>query len=233
MQLTFQNREFELWEYLNMHSQLLIRSPMSRIYSDNIDIVFSGVSYVNIPKRFQVFGIKITKGGVVNDLKLDITNEENIYQVETNKGNFYVIALGVNIKKNILSLSDSGFGTLMDSYFMDTRLSSWLALLRLWNEKFPLSMTYENDESSSFDEEIVVNILKGKIKNKSVLKINIGNIFVNIEIYYQKIIMSYDFPNNAEKDLGLFVSDIGAALERNIFWKPLSSGAKIFVEVLP
>ena len=40
---------FQIWEYRAGHQQLLIRSPKDEQHERNVDIVFAGVEYVDIP----------------------------------------------------------------------------------------------------------------------------------------------------------------------------------------
>jgi hypothetical protein len=42
-------RSFQVWEYWVTHAQLLVRSPGDIYYPRNIDIVFRGVWYMELP----------------------------------------------------------------------------------------------------------------------------------------------------------------------------------------
>jgi hypothetical protein len=46
----FANRHFQLWEYRVSHGSLLIRSPQSEERKSNIDIIFAGVEYLEMPR---------------------------------------------------------------------------------------------------------------------------------------------------------------------------------------
>lgn len=61
------DRIFRMWDYCVSHDQCLIRSSGEGLNSPNIDVIFYGVSYLEIPSLFD--GIKIThcpieKGGL-------------------------------------------------------------------------------------------------------------------------------------------------------------------------
>jgi len=47
------DRDFRVWDYNVSHDQLLIRSPKTPDRPTNIDIVFVGVRYMDIPTHFQ------------------------------------------------------------------------------------------------------------------------------------------------------------------------------------
>jgi hypothetical protein len=47
------DRRFQLWEYRVSHGALLIRSPKGPGVETNIDLVFSGVEYVECPRMLR------------------------------------------------------------------------------------------------------------------------------------------------------------------------------------
>lgn len=50
MSAHFTERVFQLWEYRVSHGQMLIRSPKDQVHKANVDIVFAGVEYVDLPR---------------------------------------------------------------------------------------------------------------------------------------------------------------------------------------
>jgi hypothetical protein len=53
MKKHFNGRDFQLWEYNVSHGQMLVRSPKSPTQSVNVDITFSGVEYVDLPRHLR------------------------------------------------------------------------------------------------------------------------------------------------------------------------------------
>lgn len=59
---TFTDRKFQLWEYMVSHGSLLLRSPKDLSHSMNIDLVFAGVEFVQLPRHLQ--GVELEEGTV-------------------------------------------------------------------------------------------------------------------------------------------------------------------------
>ena len=43
------DRDFRLWEYRVSHDQLLLRSPQGETHWRNLDLIFVGVEYLDLP----------------------------------------------------------------------------------------------------------------------------------------------------------------------------------------
>lgn len=65
----FESRDFKFWYYHVSHGKLLLRSLKDSTNNKNIDIVFTDVIYVDIPRKLV-------------DLKLEGANEEDLSYVE-------------------------------------------------------------------------------------------------------------------------------------------------------
>ncbi|MDB4958800.1 MAG: hypothetical protein JWO36_6369 [Myxococcales bacterium] len=50
MKMTFQGREFQFWQYRVSHGELLVRSPKHGNDLLNVDLMFVGVEYVDLPR---------------------------------------------------------------------------------------------------------------------------------------------------------------------------------------
>ncbi len=109
---TFYNseRRFRIWAYTVSHSSLLLRSEMKYPDQDNymenmsynIDLEFWAVSYINIPS--DLFGISIKEIAEEN-LPKEISREllihdMKIFELESGKSKYYVIAGGLLVGKN-------------------------------------------------------------------------------------------------------------------------------------
>ena len=51
MKKTFAGRSFQPWEYRVSHGQLLVRSPRQSGLTQNVDLIFAGVEYVDLPRH--------------------------------------------------------------------------------------------------------------------------------------------------------------------------------------
>lgn len=104
------NRKFKMWAYIVSHSSLLLRSEMT--YSDqdnysedtayNIDLEFFGVNYINIPTNLDELAIKeITIEELAIDILIDLLKYNmKIFEIESKKKKYYIIASGLLIGKN-------------------------------------------------------------------------------------------------------------------------------------
>ena len=57
MSRAFPDRRFQFWMYRVSHGELLVRSPRDFDHDDNIDLIFVGVKYVDLPRRLE--GVEI------------------------------------------------------------------------------------------------------------------------------------------------------------------------------
>ncbi|WP_353145118.1 hypothetical protein [Chryseobacterium sp.] len=99
-----------MWAYIVSHSSLLLRSEMT--YSDqdnysedtayNIDLEFFGVNYINIPTNLDELAIKeITIEELAIDILIDLLKYNmKIFEIESKKKKYYIIASGLLIGKN-------------------------------------------------------------------------------------------------------------------------------------
>lgn len=59
---SFPDRRFQLWEYQVSHGSLLVRSPRGPTVARNIDLVFTGVEYLQAPRH--LVGVVLEHGSV-------------------------------------------------------------------------------------------------------------------------------------------------------------------------
>jgi hypothetical protein len=50
MKTTFAGRRFQFWQYRVRHGELLVRSPKDAAHPRNVDLMFAGVEYVDLPR---------------------------------------------------------------------------------------------------------------------------------------------------------------------------------------
>ena len=100
-------RTFRLWDYNVSHDQLLLRSPITDEHDTNLDVVFWGVRYLQIPTRFQE--IQITRGTNDDSMRLSaILGEavplDDIFCLCESATRYLVVAAGYKVLSNRLDL---------------------------------------------------------------------------------------------------------------------------------
>lgn len=105
------SREFSVWDYNVSHAQLLIRSPKSTEMSDNIDIVFWGVKYVEIPTSFVGLSLSVAGGDAIQRVKGVAgvpCEKETVFFISVADGRrFIVVSQGFKVLRNKLDIFDS------------------------------------------------------------------------------------------------------------------------------
>lgn len=103
-------RKFRLWDYNVSHEQLLLRSPRTSSNTKNVDIIFWGVEYLELPTSLQQVELQ---AGTEDDLArvckiLDKPiPSEGIHCLVTAEGRFVVVAAGFKVLSNDLDIFES------------------------------------------------------------------------------------------------------------------------------
>ena len=109
---SFANRRFQVWEYSNSHSSLLIRSPEDPACRENIDLVCSGVRYLGIPSAWTglelVDATESDAGTLPECVRRQIRPSQH-KRILTQDGVFSIVALSFAIQVNHLSYFESPF----------------------------------------------------------------------------------------------------------------------------
>lgn len=106
----FSNRTFRLWEYRVSHDQLLLRSPLSKTFSTNLDVIFAGIRYLEMPTFWH--SLSITEGtpeemqDICQRLKRNMPHER-IYILSSGETRFKVVAVSMKIFENELDIFQS------------------------------------------------------------------------------------------------------------------------------
>lgn len=66
-------RTFQFWEYRVSHGQLLVRSPRQAEATRNVDLMFSGVEYVDLPRFLP-------------ELELDVSGDDDVLRAQERLG---------------------------------------------------------------------------------------------------------------------------------------------------
>lgn len=104
------DRTFRLWQFLVSHNQLLIRSPRSSVHCSNIDIVFWGVEYVEMPSHLK--GVTMTANTTLEIEKAETLigksdETSSVFVIESESRKFLIIAGGFKVLRNNLDIFES------------------------------------------------------------------------------------------------------------------------------
>ncbi len=103
-------RRFQFWDYTVSHQQLLLRSPLSSDQATNIDIVFLGVDFLQIPSAFE--GLQLSQATVQETAKVAeslncIDSSCRVFSLRSQNRHYYVAAAAFIIYENQLELFES------------------------------------------------------------------------------------------------------------------------------
>lgn len=102
-------RRFELWEYRGFHWQFLLRSQPDKTHPFNIDITFSGVSYIQVELGFH--GLEIQRVTVEEETsfreKRNLFRSQILIKIHSQTLDYFLVCNGFNVYKNTLDLSKS------------------------------------------------------------------------------------------------------------------------------
>ncbi len=103
-------RSFRLWEFQVSHGQLLLRSPKSESESQNLDIVFAGVEYIELPTKMET--VTLTEPSAEErERAADALGKsvpvERVFIIESNERRFLVVAAAMVVEENDLDLFES------------------------------------------------------------------------------------------------------------------------------
>jgi hypothetical protein len=108
----FAHRMFQLWEYNVSHGSLLIRSPRNEELKTNVDIICTGVEYVELPRFLR--GLEIIEpqadevgrlAGVLGKYVLPAS----IHILASGGRRFAIVAASFNVDENKHDIFDSPF----------------------------------------------------------------------------------------------------------------------------
>jgi hypothetical protein len=112
MKTSFTLRIFQTWEFRVSHGQLLIRSPKTSDWPTNIDLIFAGVEYMDLPRFLR--GVEVDEP---NEADAAIMRErldrqgtsDRIFVIKSNNRRYYVVAAALQISENEVDIFDSPF----------------------------------------------------------------------------------------------------------------------------
>lgn len=108
----FKDRKFQFWHYRVSHGELLLRSPKNMNESKNIDIIFEGVKYVELPRFLPKMEIgEETKEDLLyisNRIGSDI-NKSKLFVLISEQKRFFVVASIMKVKENEMDIFELPF----------------------------------------------------------------------------------------------------------------------------
>ena len=112
MKMSFTSRAFQTWVFIVSHGSLLIRSPKSSACPTNLDLMFVGVKYMDLP--VVLGGLEVVEP---NDADVSLINErldklwrdDRIFVIISNNRRYHVVAAALQISENEREIFDSPF----------------------------------------------------------------------------------------------------------------------------
>lgn len=103
-------RTFRIWDYRVSHDQLLLRSPARGDADRNVDIVFVGVEYLNLPSRLE--GVTLITAEPVEIARAETAvgrqlDPQQVFVLSSGGHRYMVVAVAMNVLENELDLFES------------------------------------------------------------------------------------------------------------------------------
>jgi hypothetical protein len=109
------DRPFRVWDYLVSHDQLLLRSAKIKGFERNIDVIFFGVSYIQL--HTVLSGVTISKIDPPDEevayesIKKYLKHEGNkLFQVASANERYLIVAAFVRVFENALEFDETSLG---------------------------------------------------------------------------------------------------------------------------
>lgn len=108
----YSTRKFQLWLFRVGHGELLVRSPRDEVNPRNVDLVFVGVDYIDLPRVLS--GVVVSAASPVDvrraEERLGRTVDRLTVRVLVTEGRRHlVVAAYFNIEENELDLGEVPF----------------------------------------------------------------------------------------------------------------------------
>lgn len=105
-------RTFKIWDASPSFTRILLRSPKNNVENicENIDIIFWGVCYLNIPFTFRGIQIEHANAAEVKQIMPFIGRElinEQIFVLIAEDRRYYIAAINYTVQENILDIFET------------------------------------------------------------------------------------------------------------------------------
>ena len=111
--ISLASRMFQTWEFKVSHGQLLIRSPKDANHSTNVDLIFSGVEYVDLPRHLGQLEVQHPDEADISFIGERLAKQgssNSIFVLTSDSRRYHVVAAALTISENELDIFDSPFG---------------------------------------------------------------------------------------------------------------------------
>ncbi len=112
MKASFRGREFQFWQYRVSHGELLVRSPKDAAHPRNIDLMFVGGQYVELPRHLPDLEVdEPTEADVARAVERlqEPFAHETVIVLESQGRRYLVVAAAVNVAESDMDIFDSPF----------------------------------------------------------------------------------------------------------------------------
>lgn len=103
------DRTFKLWDYNVSHNQMLLRSPKTSTLPTNIDIVFVGVEYLELPTKIE--GLTLVQPDAADRQRVvalgELAHGSEIFAIQARDCRHLVVAAAMRIYENDLDIFES------------------------------------------------------------------------------------------------------------------------------
>lgn len=112
MSTDYPHRRFQFWMYRVSHGELLVRSPRDTENDENLDLIFVGVEYVDLPRLLLGIKVDVPTPADLNWLAGHVgrsVQASNVTVLETQGRRHLVLASFFKIEMNKLDLFEIPF----------------------------------------------------------------------------------------------------------------------------
>jgi hypothetical protein len=112
MKADYPDRKFQLWEYKVSHGSLLVRSPKTALDGFNVDLMFSGVEFVSLPRH--MLGIALEEPTIVEWERVagmcqKEIGRDQMYVLASQGHRYFIVAAGCRVAETTVEIFDSPF----------------------------------------------------------------------------------------------------------------------------
>lgn len=112
MKKSFAGREFQFWLYRVSHGELLVRSPKDAVHPRNIDLMFAGVEYVDLPRSLPALEVDEPKEADLARAQERLgrpLDRQSVVVLESHGRRYVVVAPVVRLAETDMEIFESPF----------------------------------------------------------------------------------------------------------------------------
>jgi hypothetical protein len=108
----FASRMFQTWLFGVGHGELLVRSPKGANHSTNIDLMFAGVEYMDLPRHLRQIEVHEPDETDISFIRERLPKQgssDKIFVLISNDRRYRIVAAGMKVCENELGYFDNPF----------------------------------------------------------------------------------------------------------------------------